>query len=94
MGTNWYMKVTHSSSVFCGLSKAIVLCEYEDQFVPTLIPCSAASLRLKNMRLPRIQRSVGLPRVVMIASTAVLLAVNRAPTMANTATEIALVRGQ
>ena len=40
----------------------MALCECDDQFVPTLTPCSAASLRLKNMRLPRIQRSVGLPR--------------------------------
>ena len=32
------------------------------QFVPMFTPCSAASFRLKNMRLPIIQSSVGLPR--------------------------------
>ena len=39
----------------------MALCEYDDQFVPALTPCSAASLRLKKMWLPRMERSVVLP---------------------------------
>ena len=40
----------------------MALFEYEDQLVPTLTPCSAASLTLNIIRLPRTQSSVGLPR--------------------------------
>ena len=46
-----------------------VLSEYDDQFVPTLIPCSAASLRLKNIWLPRMDRNVELPKVCKVFIT-------------------------
>lgn len=36
--------------------------------MPTLTPCSAASFRLKNIRLPSIQRSIGLPKSLRIAA--------------------------
>ena len=63
---------------------------YEDQFVPMLTPCSAASFRLKNMRLPRIQRSVGLPRASIIVRTTVELLISPSPITTNTETMIAL----
>ena len=68
----------------------VALCEYDDQFVPTLTPCSAASLRLKNMRLPRMQRSMGFPRTLMMFNATALVVLNRSATMANTMTKIAL----
>ena len=34
----------------------------DDQLVPILTPCSAASFKLKNILLPKIQRRVGFPR--------------------------------
>ena len=37
-----------------------------DQSVSMFTPCSAASIKLKNILLPRTQRSVGLPRVAKI----------------------------
>lgn len=37
--------------------------------MPTLTPCSAASFTLKNMRLPKMQRSVGLPRALRTAAS-------------------------
>ena len=53
----------------CHPPKRIALCEYDDQFVPTFTPCSAACLRLKNMRLPRMHRSVELPQASVIPSS-------------------------
>ena len=39
----------------------MALCVYDDQFVPTLIPCSTASFRLKKIRLPSTHKRMGLP---------------------------------
>ena len=62
---------------------------WEDQFVPILTPCSAASFRLKNTRLPKMQRRVGLPRTE-IMSLETVVTEKTSPSMANTEHEIAL----
>ena len=75
----------------------MALCEYDDQFVPTLTPCSAASLRLKNMRLPRTQSRLGLPKEIMTVTATALLVKgsDRSPIRAKAVIKIALqyVRG-
>ena len=57
------MLATHLKCIVphCGSSDRVVAYEYDDQFVPILTPCSAASLRLKNIRFPVTHRIVGLP---------------------------------
>ena len=60
-----------------GSSKLMALCEYEDQFVPTLTPCSTDSLRLKNIRLPRMLRGVELPRELRTTKGIVLSSLNK-----------------
>ena len=61
----------------------------EDQFVPMLTPWSAAFFRLKNIRLPKMQRRVGLPKalnmMVETVSPAIISFI-----MVNTEHEIAL----
>ena len=83
------LKVAYWACPFPGSSKRMALCEYDDQLVPTLIPCSAASFRLKKMRLPRMQSSVGLPRAPKIVAGTSDQTVSSA-TMAKTETHIAL----
>ena len=69
------MLVTYSDSYSAdfGSSNWMALCEYDGQLVPILTPCSAASLRLKNIRLPKTQGIVGLPDVWSNATTKELL---------------------
>ena len=43
----------------------MLLAVWDPQLVPSLTPCSPASFMLKNIRLPMMQRRVGLPRVTI-----------------------------
>ena len=67
----------------------MTLCEYDDQLVPMFISSSAASFKLNNMWLPRMQRSVGLPREYRMTVGRSDVG-NSSPTMLNTAMQIAL----
>ena len=57
--------------------------------MPTLTPCSAASAKLKQMRLPNVQRRVGLPIAERIAPGMNVVTM-LLPTNATAVVEIAL----
>ena len=52
---------TYCSCVSSSPSNPMPLKVWEAKLVPMFTPCSAASFRLKNIRLPRMHSSVGLP---------------------------------